>query len=235
MGAQLKPTAMNILASAPNSNSAILNDLVSRMNAQTGGAMQEEQKVAFSKWLERHASTTASADAPNQAARAMPARVKTPAEREPAPKPEAKAAEHQAQRADSKSAAKPAERQPDQKVANKNNNASKTANSGKAKEADKADDSAKVDDDKSVDHDEVKFSTQMGEGSAVVRELKAPADVNNDPTSMMAWLSGLAQSDAKLAQAQADAKEAGLGKSEGRGGKNSGVAALNALLAGQGV
>lgn len=228
MNAPLKPTAMNVLTTSSTPSSAVLNDLVSRMNAQTGGTMQEEQKAAFSKWLERHTSSTASADAVNQAAKATPVQMNAPQPAQQA----VKAPEHQPEKQPNKQAQKSTSKSSDQQVANKNNQ-SKAAAKDKTHDTDQVDDAAEATEVK--DPSKVKFSTAMGDGTAEVRELKAPKDVGNDPASVMAWLSGLAQSDAKLAVAHADSKEAGLGKFEGRGGKDSGAAALNALLSGQGV
>ncbi|MDE2076237.1 MAG: hypothetical protein KGI91_04065, partial [Burkholderiales bacterium] len=102
MNAPLKPTAMNVLTTSSTPSSAVLNDLVSRMNAQTGGTMQEEQKAAFSKWLERHTSSTASADAVNQAAKATPVQMKAPQPAQQA----VKAPEHQPEKQPNKQAQK---------------------------------------------------------------------------------------------------------------------------------
>lgn len=240
MNASLKPTATNVLTSSSNASTTVLNDLVSRMNAQTGGAMQEEQKAAFSKWLERHSSSTASADAINQSAKAIPVQVKAPAQsstqssahREGAP------AQTQASHSESQAGKAHANRKAEQTAASKSG-AAKAANKSKADSAGQVGNRPDKVDGQDVDADEVAFSTQMGDGTAIVRELLPPADVQRgDPASMMAWLSGLAQSgaqsDAQLAQAQAGAKEAGLGKSEGRSGTSSSVAALQSLLAGRG-
>lgn len=222
MNAPLKPTATNVLTSNSNASTAILNDLVSRMNTQAGGTMKEEQKAAFSRWLERHSSNTASADAPNQAdkiakvaARAAEGQHRTGQEAK-ALHSEAPEHPHGKPKALKNDAAK-------QKPVAKKEAA---APQHKAESKDKADVQAK--------EDEVKFATQMGEGSAIVRELLPPTDVQRgDPAAMMAWLAGLSQSDEQLAQAQADAKAAGLGKSEGRDGHASSVAALHALLSGR--
>lgn len=235
MNSQLKPTAMNVLTSNSSASSTVLNDLVSRMNAQTGGAMQDEQKAAFSKWLERHSASTASADAVNQSAKALPTQAKAPAvAAQPAAKREVVHSANQApQQSETQSAKANANRKAEQ-AANKNGPA-KSAQKDKVNAGNKAGDKADEVDAKKGDPDEVNFTTQLGEGSAVVRELQPPADVQRgDPSSMMAWLASLTQSDAKLAVAQADAKEAGLGKSDGRDGTSSSVAALQAFLAGRG-
>ncbi|MGE5452249.1 MAG: flagellar hook-length control protein FliK [Acidobacteriota bacterium] len=228
----LKQTATNVLSSSSQAGTNVLNDLVSRMNAQTGGAMQEEQKAAFSKWLERHSNSTASADGLNQSARAAAMQVKVQAH---------PAARHQAEHAPTphseNAGAKPhapaqanrkAEQAPAKNGATKTASKAQTDSTAKTADADKAE-------KPEADQDEVAFSTPLGEGTAIVRELQPPADVQRgDPASMMAWLSGLTQSDSQLAQAQADAKEAGLGKSEGRNASSSSVAALQSLLAGRG-
>lgn len=230
MNASLKPTATNVLTSNSNASSTVLNDLVSRMNAQTGGAMQEEQKAAFSKWLERHSNSTASADAINQSAKAIPVQVRAP--QTPAHH-EAPRAQAQSAHADNASAKANANRKAEQTPSK--NGPAKTANKNQADASAKTGDRADKVDGKDTDDDEVAFSTPVGDGTAVVRELQPPKDVQRgDPASMMAWLSGLAQSDAQLSQAQSDAKEAGLGKSEGRNGTSSSVAALQSLLAGRG-
>lgn len=229
MNAQLKPTAMNALTTGSNASANIINDLVSRMNGQEGGAMKEEQKAAFSKWLERHSSSTASADAPNQANKAVQAQVKAPVQQA------AQRAHVEAQRTEphtDKPANANAARRNEQAAAKPQ--AAKAQNKDQASAANKADRADEAQREE-ADSDEVHFATALGEGSAVVRELQPPQDIpRGDPASMMAWLNGLAQSDAKLALAQADAKEAGLGKSEGRDGNNASVAALQAFLAGRG-
>lgn len=234
MNAQLKPTATNVLASNSSASSSILNDLVSKMNAQTGGAMQDEQKAAFSKWLERHTTSTASADAVKQSAKAMPVQAHANQTTQPAvnrvPKP--MHAEHS--HADAQAVAKQQANRKAEQTPNKN----AQAKAGRKDQADASAKTSKPTDEAAVeksDADEVAFRTQLGEGTAIVRELLPPSDVQRgDPASMMAWLAGLTQSDAQLAQAQADAKEAGLGKSEGRDGTDSNVAALKALLSGRG-
>lgn len=223
MNAPLKPTATNVLTSNSNASTAILNDLVSRMNAQAGGTMQEEQKTAFSRWLERHSTNTASADAPNQADKVTKAAAR------------ASDVQHRTGQEVKASVHADAPERPNTKAKTLKNDANKskpvakkeaTPSAHKAEGKDKAEAQAT--------DDEVKFATQMGEGSAIVRELLPPTDVQRgDPAAMMAWLAGLSQSDEQLAQAQADAKAAGLGKSEGRDGHASSVAALHALLSGR--
>ena len=231
MNASLKSTATNVLTSNSNASSTVLNDLVSRMNAQTGGAMQEEQKAAFSKWLERHSNSTASADGINQSAKALPVQMK--ASSQPPVHREVAHAPTQASHSDNQSAKANANRKAEQ-TPNKNGPAKSTQKSQADATAKAGDRPDKVD-GQDADDDEVTFSTQVGDGTAVVRELQPPKDVQRgDPASMMAWLSGLAQSDEQLSQAQTDAKEAGLGKSEGRNGASSSVAALQSLLAGRG-
>lgn len=224
MNAPLKPTATNVLTANSNASTAILNDLVSRMNAQGGGTMQEEQKAAFSRWLERHSTSTASADAPNQADKVTKAAARV-TEGHQRPGQEIKAAV-QAEAPD----------QPQAKLKTQKNEATKqkvVAKKDSTPAAQKNEGTGKAEASKDAD-DEVKFATQMGEGTAIVRELLPPTDIQRgDPAAMMAWLSGLSQSDDQLAQAQMDATAAGLGKSEGRDGHASSVAALHALLSGR--
>lgn len=234
MNAQLKPTATNVLASSTSGSTSILNDLVSKMNAQTGGAMQDEQKAAFSKWLERHTTSTASADAVKQSAKAMPVQARSSQTTQPAVNREPKPMHAEHSHADAQAVAKQQANRKAEQTPNKN----AQAKAGRKDQADASAKTSKPTDETSVeksDADEVAFRTQLGEGTAIVRELLPPSDVQRgDPASMMAWLAGLTQSDAQLAQAQADAKEAGLGKSEGRDGTDSNVAALKALLSGRG-
>lgn len=234
MNAQLKPTATNVLTSSPSGSSSILNDLVSKMNAQTGGAMQDEQKAAFSKWLERHTTSTASADAAKQSAKAMPVQAHAAQANQPAVNREPKPMHAEHSHADAQAVAKQQANRKAEQTPNKN----AQAKAGRKDQADASAKTAKPSQEAAVEKpesDEVAFRTQLGEGTAIVRELLPPADVQRgDPASMMAWLAGLTQSDAQLAQAKADAKEAGLGKSEGRDGTDSNVAALKALLSGRG-
>lgn len=234
MNAQLKPTATNVLASSTSASSTILNDLVSKMNAQTGGAMQDEQKAAFSKWLERHTTSTASADAAKQSAKVMPVHAHAAQANQAAVNREPKNMHAEHSHADAQAVAKQQANRKAEQTPNKN----AQAKAGRKDQADASAKAAKPSDEAAVEKsesDEVAFRTQLGEGTAIVRELLPPADVQRgDPASMMAWLAGLTQSDAQLAQAQADAKEAGLGKSEGRDGTDSNVAALKALLSGRG-
>ena len=234
MNAQLKPTATNVLTSSTSASSSILNDLVSKMNAQTGGAMQDEQKAAFSKWLERHTTSTASADAAKQSAKAMPVQAHAAQANQPAVNREPKTMHAEHSHADAQAVAKQQANRKAEQTPNKN----AQAKAGRKDQADASAKTAKPSQEAAVEKpesDEVAFRTQLGEGTAIVRELLPPADVQRgDPASMMAWLAGLTQSDAQLAQAKADAKEAGLGKSEGRDGTDSNVAALKALLSGRG-
>ncbi len=227
MNAQLKPTAMNVLTTGSNASATIINDLVSRMNGQDGGAMKEEQKAAFSKWLERHSNSTASADSLNQSTKVVPAQVKASVAAQQLTQRvhfEAHHADKPANPAVARRNEQPAAKPQVTKAPNKDQTSA-------ASKADRAEEAPREE----ADSDEVHFATAMGEGSAVVRELQPPQDIQRgDPASMMAWLNGLAQSDAKLALAQADAKEAGLGKSEGRDGNNASVAALQAFLSGRG-
>lgn len=233
MNAQLKPTATNVLTSSTSASSTILNDLVSKMNAQTGGAMQDEQKAAFSKWLERHTTSTASADAAKQSAKTVAVQTQSTQASKTQVAQSANHAQTEHPHTDTQAAKNQANRKAEQ--APKQNAQAKPV---RKDQTDASAKTAKADGDDAVeksDSDEVAFRTQLGEGSAIVRELQPPADVQRgDPASMMAWLAGLTQSDAQLAQAQADAKEAGLGKSEGRDGTDSNVAALKALLSGRG-
>lgn len=234
MNAQLKPTATNVLTSSTSASSTILNDLVSKMNAQTGGAMQDEQKAAFSKWLERHTTSTASADAAKQSAKAMPVQAHAAHANQPTVNREPKTMHAEHSHADAQAVAKQQANRKAEQTPNKN----AQAKAGRKDQADASAKTTKPSQEAAVEKtesDEVAFRTQLGEGTAIVRELLPPADVQRgDPASMMAWLAGLTQSDAQLAQAQADAKEAGLGKSEGRDGTDSNVAALKALLSGRG-
>lgn len=233
MNAQLKPTATNVLTSSTSASSSILSDLVSKMNAQTGGAMQDEQKAAFSKWLERHTTSTASADTAKQSAKAVTVQAQSVQGGKPAVSQAQSHVQTERPSADAQAAKNLANRKAEQ--APKQNAQAKPV---RKDQTDASAKTAKAEGDDSVEKsetDEVAFRTQLGEGTAIVRELQPPADVQRgDPASMMAWLAGLTQSDAQLAQAQADAKDAGLGKSEGRDGTDSNVAALKALLSGRG-
>ena len=120
MNAQLKPTATNVLASSTSGSTSILNDLVSKMNAQTGGAMQDEQKAAFSKWLERHTTSTASADAVKQSAKAMPVQARSSQTTQPAVNREPKPMHAEHSHADAQAVAKQQANRKAEQTPNKN-------------------------------------------------------------------------------------------------------------------
>jgi len=83
------------------------------------------------------------------------------------------------------------------KQANRPANANQAKSTDEAKDAQGTDRTAATESSDDAGDASTRFSTAMGEGSAEVRELTPPTDVQpNDSASMMAWLVSLTQPDA---------------------------------------
>lgn len=207
MATPIKSTNASANAPGVNGVSPAISDLLARFGAQGDG---QNQQAAFSQWMEKHAIVSPgsnasgagnagkspaaaqnglSSSAAEQAmlrARQQAAMATRPVH---TPPPTSQTRVNQSDddgaRASGAPATKPASTQP-----NKNTkSADKTARSGRTEGADKAE-SAKEDDDN------VNFTTVLGDGSAVVRELTPPPSIQpGDSAGMMAWLASLTQGD----------------------------------------
>lgn len=207
MATPIKSTTAPANASGVNGVSPAISDLLARFGAQGDG---QNQQAAFSQWMEKHAivspGTSASgsaslnkspeaahnglsASAAEQAmlrARQQAAMATRPAQAiTQQPQARVNKPGDDGARANPNASAKLAAAQ-----ASKNAKATdKTAKSSQSEGVDKAD-SAKEDDDS------VNFTTALGEGSAVVRELTPPPTIQpGDSASMMAWLASLTNGD----------------------------------------
>ncbi|MBI5924063.1 MAG: flagellar hook-length control protein FliK [Aquabacterium sp.] len=204
MATPIKSTNASANVPGVNGVSPAISDLLARFGAQGDG---QNQQAAFSQWMEKHAivSPGATASGAGSAAKspaaehnglsasaaeqamlrakqqaAMATRpVQTPAQ--PAPQARVNQPDDEGARASGASSAKPASTQ-----ASKNTKpADKTAKAGKAEGADKADNAKDGD-------DSVNFTTALGDGVAVVRELTPPPSIQpGDSAGMMAWLASL--------------------------------------------
>jgi len=235
------------------SNASQLSDMLSRMASGKQG--DESNSESFARWMSQHQGAQSGSLAAAQAARpttmAMPARspvanalstfggarlqAARAAQPSPAQEPE-RSPSSQAARQESRSVKSRNEQAPKQ--------AQRPAGSSQAKSADDAqgaqrtDDPARADQADAKAEDATRFTTAMGEGSAEVRELTPPTDVQpNDSASMMAWLVSLTQPDtapALPADGAVDGDAAGeglsldlesglaLGRDEDRGDKGRG-------------
>ena len=230
-------TASTALPSAnAASASTNLSDMLGRMGGRGEGSGQE----SFARWMSQHqappqGSLQASPQAGSQAG--PQASPRKPAAVAPAPRPVAAVASQQALatarlqagRAAARAAAdadgaaaEPANSKPiDNKSAQRarTDNASRPANrspaSAQNEGADAASASPSGDEagrarEEPAAEDQVNFSTSMGDGAAMVRELTPPATVQGgDTASMMAWLVSLTQADGAAAQDAAAAAELG--------------------------
>lgn len=235
------------------SNASQLSDMLSRMASGKQG--DESNSESFARWMSQHQGAQSGSLAAAQATRpttlTMPARspvanalsnfggarlqAARAAQPLPAQEPE-RSPSSQAARQESRSVKSRNEQAPKQ--------AQRPAGSSQAKSADDAqgaqrtDDPARADQADAKAEDATRFTTAMGEGSAEVRELTPPTDVQpNDSASMMAWLVSLTQPDtapALSADGAVDGDAAGeglsldpesglaLGRDEDRGDKGRG-------------
>jgi len=223
------------IKSSATTGSPALNELMNKLNAQASGAQganskdAQAQQQAFSRWLERHAigneastvqgaagklgiqatpeaGALASRAAEQALARSRQQSAMAARSTHPAPP----MASHHAD----KVAAPKAEAQASKPA--RANSASNTSNTSKADKADKADKPK----DKATSETkpaETAFSTAMGEGAAVVRELTPPPTIQpGDAAGMMAWLASLTHAD--LSQGKLAAANAGQGEDAAAGG-----------------
>ncbi|MFT3856587.1 MAG: flagellar hook-length control protein FliK [Aquabacterium sp.] len=186
---------------------AALNELMNKLNAQTQNAMgsaTENPEQAFARWLEKHAIGAEAARRPEDASQTATATKSNALQNNVAA---SRAAEQALARARQLSAAaKPAEHAAEPntraeakpaKARNDQNNANKTTRKeASAKPA--SGDHAEQTEETNQSGDEVNFSTAMGDGAAVVRELTPPPTIQaGDPAAMMAWLASLTNGDAQ--------------------------------------
>lgn len=150
-------------------------------------------------------------------ARMQAARASTPSAAEPERAPSAPGARQEARSVKSRNeqAPKQANRQPSSNQAKPSDEA--------AQDAQRTDPTTRADLSDTKAEDATRFTTAMGEGSAEVRELTPPTDVQpNDSASMMAWLVSLTQPGGAPTQAlegSVDGDKSGEGEAlEGESG-----------------
>lgn len=192
-------TSTQTLSSSPSST---VNELMSKLSAQGGEAQSASQ--SFSHWMDKHA-LVGGADKPAANTAPKPASNTTNQTSNTA-QTSAKLAEQAMNR--TRQQAMAASRASEQTAATARQDAMRASekaqqrahSEGPHKAADEEESHDKVDDDKSAKRDkedgEVAFNTNMGEGSAVVRELTPPAGLDtSDSAGMMAWLASLTHGD----------------------------------------
>lgn len=220
----------------PSANAASTSTNLSDMLGRLGGRGEGSGQESFARWMSQHqappqGSLQASPQAGPQSSPRKPAAVA------PAPRPVAAVASQQALatarlqagRAAARAAAdadgaaaepansKPVDNKPAQRA--RTDNVSRPANrapaSAQNEGADAASASPSGDEvsrarEEPAAEDQVNFSTALGDGAAMVRELTPPATVQGgDTASMMAWLVSLTQADGAAAQDAAAAAELG--------------------------
>lgn len=202
------------------SNANQLSDMLSRMASGKQG--DESGSESFARWMSQHQGGQPGTLATLQAAQATRPTTPTTPVRSPATNALSTfgGARMQATRASTPEASQEPERAPtaqgarqeSKAVKSRNEQAPKQANrqpsSNQAKPADGSHDTECADGTTRADLGEGKveeatrFTTAMGEGSAEVRELTPPTDVQpNDSASMMAWLVSLTQQGGAPTQA----------------------------------
>lgn len=230
MSTPIKPSTLaglnGVNSANPQSGSATLQDLMSRLGAQ--GAGQGSQQ-AFSQWLNQHA---AAHDEPSAKAKpASPARpAAPPRQAQAAPNPAStrlSTEQLQAMQSQARLAQQAQQAHRPDKVAPKAQ--AKPATKEGAPRADEAHPDDRADEAAQADA----ASAPAGDGAAVVRELTPPAHVQaNDTAGMMAWLAQLSQADALQGQEGGSALDAtsggslpGQGEQMGDGANRPGLAA----------
>ena len=204
------------MGNAINNNQASqasqLSDMLSRMASGKQG--DESSSESFARWMSQHQGAQPASLAAPQVSR--PTTLSTPA------RPLAANAlttfggpRMQAMKAGNPSLAREAERSPSaqgtraeaRSVKARNEQAPRPPTSNQAKPAGEASEArrnegaSRTESDDGAKLEETQFTTAMGEGSAEVRELTPPADVQtNDSASMMAWLVSLTQAGGAPAQ-----------------------------------
>lgn len=221
MATPIKSTTASANASGVNGVSPAISDLLARFGAQGDG---QNQQAAFSQWMEKHAIVSPGATASGSAnvnkspaaahnglsasaaeqamlrARQQAAMATRPAQTAAQPQARASKPDDDGARANASTPAKPASAQASKSA----KSADKTAKASQTEDVDKAD-KAKDEDDS------VTFTTALGDGSAVVRELTPPSTIQpGDSAGMMAWLASLTHGDLAHGKA-ADAAGANAG------------------------
>ncbi|TAK99059.1 MAG: flagellar hook-length control protein FliK [Aquabacterium sp.] len=252
MATPIKSTTASANAPGVNGVSPAINDLLARFGAQGDG---QSQQAAFSQWMDKHAivSSGATASEGNNAIKSpAPAHNGLSASAAEQAMLRARQQAAMATRPVQTSAQAPSQAQarvnkPDDDGASANSSASTKSASVQAgkntKSADKATKSGKADgEDKAEnakDDDSVNFTTALGDGSAVVRELTPPSTIQpGDSAGMMAWLASLTHGDLAHGKA-ADAATGAAGDSTAQTGAalttNDGSAKDAALLDAKGA
>lgn len=206
MATPIKSTTASANASGVNGVSPAISDLLARFGAQGDG---QNPQAAFSQWMEKHAIVSPGASASGSAnvnkspaaahnglsasaaeqamlrARQQAAMATRPVHATTQQQAHVNKPDDDATRSNASTSAKPASAQ-----ASKNTKiVDKAAKSGQTEGTDKAD-STKDEDDN------VNFTTALGDGSAVVRELTPPSTIQpGDSAGMMAWLASLTHGD----------------------------------------
>jgi len=220
-------TPINSSNSAPNplngaGASPILSDLASRLNASANGGDSQGAQLAFSRWMEKHAAVGQDkpgvAQAPKPASAGTTASASNTASNTASARAAAKAAEQALARSRQQAmdAARPSgQAGTDAPVAQADKQArpkteAQTSKPARKEGASKADGRDKSEEGDAVkaepsEKDDVPFSTAMGEGNAMVRELTPPPTIQSgDAAGMMAWLASLTHGD--LAQGKSGGK-----------------------------
>lgn len=206
MSTPIKSTStLTSTTSTSQGGAPALNELMGKLQAQAGGEAGEQQ-LAFSKWMAKHAI------APEAKASAAP--KAPPSAHSPSAGASAAQLAEQAlarTRQQAMAAAKPAETVAgggSEKAVQARHEPgtakapAKTASKTPGKAAEKAEPREDKLEDKDDDTKEVPFSTAMGEGAAVVRELTPPSTIQpGDAAGMMAWLASLTHGDGGQAKA----------------------------------
>ncbi|HEX5356452.1 MAG TPA: flagellar hook-length control protein FliK [Aquabacterium sp.] len=207
MATPIKSTNASANAPGVNGVSPAISDLLARFGAQGDG---QNQQAAFSQWMEKHAivspgatasgagNTTRSPAAAHNGLSAsaaeqamLRARQQAAMATRPVQTPAQPTSQARVNKPDDEGArASGTPPKSASTLANKNTKASdKTARSGKAEGSDKAENNKDAD-------DSVNFTTALGDGTAVVRELTPPPSIQpGDSAGMMAWLASLTHGD----------------------------------------
>ncbi len=234
MSTPIKSSGIN--GSGATNGSPSTNDLMARLNAQGSG---NSDQAAFSRWLEKHAILPDKAAQPSEAAKpAAPApgtlnSAKAPAANRlteqamararqqagPQAKPAPSGASSTSASASPSSSAKAATASNQGKPVAKGNATARPNEAAEKDPAEAAEASA------AKKEDEVNFSTAMGEGAAVVRELTPPPTIQaGDSAGMMAWLASFTHGHAQQAGVAQEGE--GAKATEGEAGTERGLAAV---------
>jgi flagellar hook-length control protein FliK len=205
-------------SNAPSSGgvSPVISDLLARFGVQ-GGSGQGPQ-MAFSQWMEKHGAQEQEAPPRPASDTARSSGTSSSSASQAAAKAAEQALARSRQQAlmanrslEARQAEQSAEARTSQAHAERSPAAtSRKDGAGKAHKEEGAREAAPEKDD-----DEVTFSTAMGDGAAVVRELTPPPSIQpGDAAGMMAWLAGLTHGDLLSAKGAAGGElEEGTGTS----------------------